>query len=208
MGAGKIKEKKVMLISPPEKLILSEAGDRFNIGLLYIASSLKKSGHKVEVSDLNHDSYKTLNDRIKRLSPDFIGMSIMSPCSYWAKDHANYLKQKFPGVQLIAGGPHATGVPEDLVDNFDYVVRGEGEQVVVDVVEGRSKKGIISAPFIKNLEALANPAVDLLQLDNYGIKRDDLGKRGTLIDTSRGCIGNCFFCTKELRGHGMRHYSL
>jgi len=209
MEAGRIpKEKKVMLISSPEKEILSEAGDRFNQGLLYIASSLRKGGHQVEVSDLNHDSYKTLNKRIESMAPDYVGMSVMSPSSYWAKDHSNYLKQKFPGIQTIAGGPHATGVPEHLVDDFDYVVRGEGEEAILDIVEGRSKKGIISAPYIKNLETLANPAVDLLQLDDYGIERDDIGKRGVLLDTSRGCIGNCFFCTKDLRGHGMRHYSL
>jgi len=202
------KAKKVMLIASPEKSMLAEAGDRFNQGLLYIASSLRKDGHQVEISDLNHDSYKTLNNRIKNMSPDYIGMSIMSPSSSWAKDHSNYLKQKFPKVQTIAGGPHATGAPEDLVNNFDYVVRGEGEQAVLDIVNERSKKGIISAPFIKNLETLVNPATDLISLGNYGIERDYLGKRGALVDTSRGCIGNCFFCTKELRGHGMRHYSL
>jgi len=200
--------KKVMLISPPEKLVLSEAGDRPNLGILYLASSLRENGHQAKISDLNHDSYYTLNKKIENMSPDFIGMTSVSAYSGWVKDHANYLKQRFPKTELMVGGPHATGLPEDLIDNFDYVVRGEGEQAIIDVVEGRVGKGIINAPFIRNLKQLSNPARDLLPLDErYGIKRS-FGKRGTLMDTSRGCLGDCFFCTKFLRGNGIRFYSL
>lgn len=198
---------KVMLISPPEKLILTEAGDRPSLGLLYLASSLKKSGHQVEVSDLNHDSYLTLNERIETLDPDYIGMTAVSAYSGWIRDHASYFRQHLPKIQLIAGGPHATGMPEDLVKHFDYVVQGEGEQAIVDIVEGRLKKGIIKAPFIKNLEELSSPARDLIPLDRYGIKRA-FGKKGMLMDTSRGCNFGCFYCTKFLRGKGQRFYSL
>jgi len=199
---------KVMLMSPPEQSILSEAGDRPSLGILYLASSLIKHGHSVEISDLNHDSYYTSNKRIEELKPEYIGLTAVSSSSQWIKDRANYLKQRFPDTQLIAGGPHATGLPEDLIDYFDYVVRGEGEKAIVDIVEGRLKRGIITAAPIENLEELSNPARYLLPLDKrYGIE-GEIGKRGTLIDSSRGCIGSCFYCTKFLRGKGQRFYSL
>ena len=131
--------KKVVLISPPEQLILSEAGDRPNLGILYLASSLRENGHQVEISNLNHDSYHTLNRKIENISPDFIGMTSVSAYSGWVKDHSNYLRQRFPNIKLMVGGPHATGLPEDLIDNFNYIVRGEGEKAEIIINDIRQK---------------------------------------------------------------------
>ena len=44
----------VMLINPSSKEILSNAGDRPPLGLLYIGTVLKNRGHDVRVRDLDH----------------------------------------------------------------------------------------------------------------------------------------------------------
>jgi len=201
-----MKNKSIVLISPPEQSILMEAGDRPSLGILYIASALRKARHDVVISDLNHDSYYTLNQKIKKADPDFIGMTIMSAYFDWFSEFAKHLKYRFPNVKLIAGGPHATILPETITDLFDFIVQGEGEHAVVDIVEGRIKDKIVRHKYEENLDNLAKPARDLLPMERYGMSLS--GKRGTTLISTRSCPYNCFFCTKDILGPRQRKHSV
>jgi radical SAM superfamily enzyme YgiQ (UPF0313 family) len=123
------------------------------------------------------------------------------------------------GIFVIAGGPHATVMPETLIDNVDAVAIGEGEEIVKNLIENfpnlRKVKGIfykengrirknLPQPRIDNIDNLEFPARDLLEMEKYinnwhFLDSVDVNLRGTNIIASRGCPFNCSFCQPTLR---------
>ena len=197
---------KLLLISPPEQQILMEAGDRPNMGILYVANSARRANHDVMISDLNHDDYSTLHEKIKVLKPTHIGMTTTTPYYNWIKNFSTFLKSKYSNIKLIAGGPHATVDPKSLEDNFDFIVQGEGEKSIIDILSGKAKDKIVRNDYENDLDEFSSPARDLLPLDNrYGINQE--GQRTTTLLSSRSCNYNCFFCTKDILGPRTRFQS-
>ena len=56
---------------------------------------------------------------------------------------ARQVKEVFPGCLLVAGGPHASIRPEDVLEEaaFDLAVAGEGEEALVQLVDALSRGG-------------------------------------------------------------------
>jgi anaerobic magnesium-protoporphyrin IX monomethyl ester cyclase len=126
---------RVYLISLSDKDFLKDGGDRPPLGILYIAGYLKKKGIKVAVCDLNHKSEKEMIDEINNFQPRIIGISFNTPLYYDALKLNKLIKDMFPGLITVAGGNHASALPESCED-FNYVVVGEGETGMMKVIEG------------------------------------------------------------------------
>jgi anaerobic magnesium-protoporphyrin IX monomethyl ester cyclase len=171
----------IYLINPSEKRILDNAGDRVPYGLMSISSNLKKHGYDVKLWDMNHESEKELYHSFNKDKPLAVGISVYtSPGVPEAKRLIPIFRNK---TRLIAGGYHATAMPETLPE-FDAIVRGEGE---LGMLEALTKNGIINAKRPK-LSELDIPDRESIKGNRYGI-----GKQATII-TSRGCPFNCSFC--------------
>jgi anaerobic magnesium-protoporphyrin IX monomethyl ester cyclase len=178
----------IYLVNPCEKRILDAAGDRIPIGLLSIGANLMERGRSVSLYDLNHDSLEDLKSSVKYDNSPVIGVSVYTSAIV---PEALEIARQFKGkARLIAGGYHATAMPETLTPYFDSVVVGEGEEAVFRALE---TDGMIREES-PNLNHLPSPAYDLVDLGRYGIRQSGK-KAGTLI-TSRGCMGNCAFCGK------------
>jgi len=195
----------IILISPPEKHVLMEAGDRPNLGILYLAGAIKTRYHNPIIIDLNHDSYNTLDKYIKLERPSYIGITTSTPYYNWIINFASHLKHRYPKIKLIAGGPHATVLPETLLPYFDFVVKGEGEKAIVDIIKKIVPEGIVKYPYEKNLDNLAFPSREILLMNRYGINQN--GVRTATLLSSRSCPYNCFFCTKNILGPTTRYHS-
>lgn len=196
---------KTLLISPPEQHMLAEAGDRPPLGILYVAGNLRKEGESVMVSDLNHDDYHTLQYKLATYKPTHIGMSFSTPYFNWATNFREWLREHIPGVYLVAGGPHPSADPESCLGMFDYIVQGEGEIEMVEIVKGNRGKGIIRAEPIKELDSLPFPARDMVKMSRYRLIQE--GKLTATIMSSRACPANCFFCGKNIFGKKYRTFS-
>ena len=178
----------VILISPNDRNNLENAGDRAPLGVLYIAGALEKGGHSVKIIDLNHDK---VDDEITKFNPDFIGISFSTSQYYQAVNLCEFFKN-IPDIKLIAGGVHPT-VDPDSCYMFDYVISGEGENIICDIVETSPKiKHINGAPVV-NLDNLSLPW-HLLNMKRYNMEID--GVRTATLVTSRGCPGSCVFCSR------------
>jgi len=193
----------ITLISPPEKHLLMEAGDRPNLGILYLAQALKEAGHTPYVSDLNHDSFRTMNEKIDKSY--FIAMTTITPFYDWIMRFSEHLKSNYPEKLLIAGGPHATVAPESIQNNFDYIVKGEGERAIVDIVEGKVKDKIIQYPYEIDIDKLPIPHRAMPSEYKYGINQE--GHNTMSLLTSRSCPFRCFFCTHGILGNYQRKHS-
>ena len=243
-----MKNPKVLLINPPNS-IPQNSDFVINIfqplGLAYVAAMLQKNNINVEILDalaLGFDqehrlgkkkliglNYQNIKQKIQASNPDIVGIG--TPFSFQALEAhqvAKIVKEVNPRIIVVAGGSHATIQPEELLadKNFDYLVRGEGEYVMLDIVNklkkgkkidtlpgvsfsnknGKITHNLRPPPIIK-LDDLHFPARNLLPMDKYfeaaktGRVIEGMlafGQRRTGLFTSRGCPFFCTFCSVHL----------
>ncbi len=124
------------------------------------------------------------------------------------------LKERYSErVICIAGGPHPTASPQDVLGmGFDIVVRGEGEESFPHLLERlsngediRSLRGIV---FKEKGEIYSTPQGPFLDLDKYPPFSLKYRKFGP-IEITRGCPFGCYFCqTPSIFGTRVRHRSI
>ncbi|MFZ2640835.1 MAG: B12-binding domain-containing radical SAM protein [Verrucomicrobiia bacterium] len=96
---------------------------------------------------------------------------------------------KARGKTVVVGGPYATAVPEPVLEaGADYVIRGEGENLVPEFLEAL-KNGNTRQVFESSekppMTASPVPRFDLLSTGDYV---------AMAIQASRGCPYDCEFC--------------
>ncbi|MBU0472490.1 MAG: B12-binding domain-containing radical SAM protein [Nanoarchaeota archaeon] len=179
-------------------------------GLALIAAIIRRAGHDVEVVDSTfHPIMQYVNNRLESFNPDFVCVYVDSLSFNLAINICDDAKRKKKTV--IIGGPHATLKPESLKKHADYIVVGEADEVILEIIEGKHKKGVIK-PKKPDLSKLPIPAYDLLEMDKYmrlwhPLDSVNPNLRGTSIISSRGCPFQCSFCQPVLEkmfGKGVR----
>ena len=150
----------VNMLTLPEKDILALFKERsvrtqpvaMPMGILYISSSIKRSGCTGEVGIIDYVisleealNYNDLDSFIKDVAstscifdPDVLAFSLNFSSSYSFFLRAfNILHQLWPRAVTIAGGVHATNTAKHLIEDIklDYVACGEGELSMVDFLK-------------------------------------------------------------------------
>ena len=205
----------------------------FPLGLAYISAVLKRKAYEVKTIDsiapFKKYTKNDIKELIKTYNPDVVGFSLFINFISDVYDFVKELKQIFPEVVFIAGGPHASALPRELISNgFDFVVIGEGEETVVELVEGIKKKtpsfenikGIAyksgnnivitePRPLIKNLDSLPIPEREPSPIENYtGSMDPDSDPYFWIMSSSRGCPFDCLYCMNAgVFGRGYRFRS-
>jgi len=222
---------KIALIFPPSLLQTKETMPP--LGLAWLAAVLRQGGFN-EVYIIDSVIYKYSNqeivDILKERGADIIGLSFGTQNRFYAFELARLIKENFPPIPIVAGGPHPTLTTDDILKNIksiDMVVRGEGEKTFLDLIKKISQKqdlksvnglsyrdergSIINNPGrapIVDLDNLPLPARDLLPIEKYRQKIPLSDKICTSMITSRGCPYNCIYCsTAEQWGHNIRFRS-
>jgi len=197
------------------------------MALMMLAAVLEKAGHQVHLLDANGAGRRRTTAEIVEeaasIRPDIIGVTLLTPLVKEAYRLASNLRGC--GAKLIAGGPHATLLPEEpLAYGFDAVVVGEGEPTIVEAVQaarGRapisSVKGLVyrtpggriehnePRPPVADLDTLPSPARHLVDLAHFD-SSDGEGLHCNIF-TSRGCPGRCAYCAGGLFGKKFRFRS-
>ena len=190
------------------------------LGLMYIASYIKQERNdEVRILDIRlyKEPLKEVYNIIHEFQPDLIGigaLTLEAPAMYQI---AHFIKQ-VTDAPVVAGGPHATSVPEEVMKNKDIniVVRGEGEvtfnELLTAIEDGKRLDGIPgigyrndddaviinpSRGYIDYLDKLPFPAWDLVELKKYATisSMSTVGVRPYMVFlTSRGCPFHCTYC--------------
>jgi radical SAM superfamily enzyme YgiQ (UPF0313 family) len=204
-----------------------------HLGLLMLGSVLRKAGHRVRIIDSTAqilDNKETLEE-IKKFKPDIVGFTGVTPSILKAAKMASMVKDLYPSIPILIGGPHFTAIPEKtLMDYpvFNYGVVGEGEITIVELVNAlasnRKPSNVPGVAFrengrvrfnpprppIMNLDSLPFPAWELL--DDFPSKYHPAlfkYKRlpSTHIISSRGCPHKCIFCDTSVFSRRVRFHS-
>lgn len=165
-------------------------------------------GYKEIVNDPYHPIWQEIQGKIEQYSPDLLGITtVFSSTLKSVENIAKIAKQHDRRLKVIVGGPHATLAPDETLKSefFDYLVSGEGEYTLLELVQGKELSDIDGLSykdsqgeiihnhdrgFIKNLDELPFPDPSL-QLIPLG----DLNENFGVIATSRGCLKRCIFCS-------------
>lgn len=192
---------------------LSECNSMPPLGLLYIASYLKENNYSVKVIDFAVET--TLVDEFKemllQLNPRIIGMSTYNESWEAEKTLSQFVKNVLPQAVITAGGAFASFCYEDILrkSHTDYVIKGEGEYtfcMLCDfIIKGKGTLSDISGLSYKNEkgEIISNKIGNrIIQLDSLPFPdRSIINVEKYLLPyticTSRGCPGECIFCSSK-----------
>jgi radical SAM superfamily enzyme YgiQ (UPF0313 family) len=205
----------ILLIYPPFPDHLSEYPP---IGLAQLAAVLEKNNYPVKILDLGlypPDQWPSrLLPAIQNTKPEWIGIS--SPTSLFNKalDISRYIKDNFPSTKIVLGGVHPTVCPEEALQHqfVDYVIRGEGEFALLELLQGKEISKINGLSYKKEEKIIHNPKRELIaNLDElpfparhlFDLKRYSWYPEISLI-SSRGCPFTCYYCFNGVFGRKFR----
>ncbi len=135
---------RALLIRPPS--ILGRIG-RQNLqhptNIVGLASELNAHGHQAAVLDLEvtPGGWEALAAVLRETAPGLVGVSLVTPHVPGAAALLAATRRLLPDVFLIAGGPHATALPDDLLDEIpelDAICIGEGDESLVELCDALS----------------------------------------------------------------------
>jgi len=244
---------RILLIDPPFQRFMGFYRYYYPLGLASIAAVLRQAGHEVVVYDADHlESAETLSwsavaerheeflkglhtedhplwqeakDVVSGFAPDIVGITLLSVKASSGARVAAICKEVNDRITVVVGGDHPTVFPAKTLQdaNIDFVVRGEGEATMADLVaclqdgdrrrlahvpglsyrEGHEIRHNAAREPIPDLDVLPLPAIDaLMHVDSY--RPVDFGA----IMGSRGCPYACTFCgVANLWSRNVRHRS-
>ncbi len=191
---------KVLLINPMFNFN-SKRNPWIPIGLITLATVVNQQGHEGKILDRDIEkSDEKLINILRNFNPDIVGLQsyigqtlldLMKVCEI-VKNNSNAI--------VVVGGVMATVKPEPFYEcrNMDYIVRGEGELVLLEMCEliDKNKKN-----FSKLQNVNDNPMRPFINLNDFPLPDYSLTdiKKYPLVSfiTSRGCPGKCTFCYND-----------
>lgn len=196
---------------------------RESMGVEYLLAYVKARGHQADlVFDQGIDNnlflkldalaplngYDRLLRRAEKFEPDVIGATMFTNTFPYAQKFVRMVKGAFPGVKVVAGGPHPSILPDSVLEfpEFDYVIRGEAELPLAELLDklekGEDVRKIQSlcyrdsdGTFVKNPMAPLVEDLDTLPFpEKEPFYRHGVFRRVLDVIASRGCPYTCSYC--------------
>lgn len=196
-------------------------------GLCLLAAVIRSDcRYQVEILDayLNDFSEAEFVEELTSRMPDIVGISVpLDQCAESGHRSATLVKTALGRSTIILGGPYVTANPSRAISdpNIDYIVMGEGEQVILPLLHQIAEKSLDTLPqgvycrdfgvqqcytpavLNEKLDELPLPAFDLIDLYRYSSTFERTGLEKIPIPfmnlvSSRGCPYRCVFCNAGL----------
>lgn len=184
-----------------------------NIFILYSMSVLEEAGCEIDFMDCSIDNIERdeFLDFIKKDNSEiyiFYTVFLSKDSDLIARKLIREIK---PGVKFIYLSTEPTSHPEIFVDKDSFVVRGEPEATLRDLLlamkENKDLGGIKGITYLKGEETISNSYRDIIDdLDTLPFPKRNILKRDkynnpklsrlpfTAILSSRGCPHRCYYC--------------
>ncbi|MGZ3579489.1 MAG: B12-binding domain-containing radical SAM protein, partial [Syntrophales bacterium] len=171
------------------------------LGAVLLSTILRERGYEVKafVEDVAEPDWSFIE------SSDLVCISTITSTAIKAYRIAKRFKAL--GIPVIIGGTHPTFLPDESLEYADFVIRGEGEHTLVELLEYLEKgtpaltgiRGLSyrdrdgrnvhnpSREFIEDLDSFPEPDFSLIH--NWSPSNPHP------VSTSRGCPYDCTFCS-------------
>jgi len=160
-------------------------------------------------------SFEQMVDFIRKEAPDVVGISSLFTAYFREALETAAAARQACGAVTILGGAHPSAVPASVLGcaDVDYVVRGEGERPLVELMrilqrDSRPTPEALASvnglgfktgceirlnPLGPNypIETLPFPDLSDLRQESYAVR----GRSMTFLVSSRGCPHHCTFCS-------------
>ena len=220
---------KILLINPPHPSIGSRIPREHlpPLGLLAIGGPLVDAGHEVRLLDGEFGPMALHNivAQVVEFAPEavLVGHSGSTSGHPSAVRIMRAIREVLPGVWIIYGGVFPTYHWSQVMEQepvVDFVVRSEGEETVVKLIDALEKggpweevRGIVyrdeegkvrvnaPAPVIRDLDAcrVGWELIDHKRYTYYG------KRRAVVVQFSRGCPHHCHYCGQHGFWRQWRH---
>ena len=184
--------------------------------LLYLAPFMLEDGHDVHYLEGLFFTFEDVVEKLSVLKPDVIGVTLTSVDWENSRWMISEMKKRFPGATVVVGGIHPTLWQErciDECDGIDYVVKGEGEYTMRELVNCLDRNeiplevpGLVfynkgqlvktpERPTVEDIDSLPMPAHQLAPPQDY-LPSPTFYNRlpHANIIGARGCPYLCTFC--------------
>ncbi len=219
-----------LMVTPSLVLFPDPANSRLrspSLAVGYILAGVKQEGFTVRYVDMEACliTVERLLDFVVQNRPLLVGFTAVTTTVKAAARVANRIKEKCPDVLTCLGGVHATMIPGETLEEFpvfDFIVRGEGEEVIPEVLRRirrrapfhdvpgvlvRGKDDLTSAR-VRDLDSLPFPAWEEFDLFRYPGVDLHRTRRELPIITARGCPYDCCFCCRQPGMRQVRYRSV
>jgi len=199
------------------------------LGVLSLAAALKASDIESEVIDLNltwrrsgFSSVKVVEQALAAVDvsrPKILGLSTICSSYPLTIRISEALKQAFPRMPIVLGGPQASVVDVATLKAFpfvDFVLRGEADETFPRLVASILNRGSFAtqpgltfrdgATIRRNADAAPILDLDSLPLPSFDGLEDLSERRSLPLEIGRGCPFSCRFCSTSRFFH--RRYRL
>ncbi len=159
------------------------------------------------------DSVKSAVERISAAAPDILGISVRYNTLRQMEQILNEVQKTFKGRKLpfiVIGGVMPTFLAEALVGKYPFIsiVRGEGELAMLELAKAiRSEESLYRVASLTFFDKKRNKIISNPQW-NFSLKEISTGEHVTdlipellarkgvvWVSGSRGCPGDCSFCS-------------
>lgn len=191
-------------------LVQSPTGRReapiYPLGLAFLSSHLRASGHEVKGLDLSLSSNcrEDLREAVRGFAPGVVAVSLRNiddsswPVTWSYLGAFSDVMDELGGYRgkVIVGGPGFSIYAERILalwPRVDHGLIGEGElalpELVNSIAEGRpGPERLVTAP-VPSMSSLMNPDYSLFPLSDYP------GRGAIGVQSRRGCPFGCRYCT-------------
>lgn len=221
----------VLLINPltPEKRLIHNTP---NLGLAYIAASLRRKGFRVDICDgmKNGMDRGKLYERLRQGDYDAAGLQVLTCSINETRECLRVIRSANPETVTLIGGPHVSGDPGGALKQIpeaDFGFRGEAEEGLPELLRKitgeydsryedipnliwRDGDRVLSNRLtpIEDLDSLGMPCWDLIAPKDYPNAPVGAFSRRfplTTISCTRGCAHYCTFCANtRIMGRKLR----
>lgn len=200
------------------------------LGMLYVSAWLEKHGYENEVFDTTFSSFAQLTQSISETNPDVLAVytNLMTKINVLRIIRFVRSQGNLKHTKIVLGGPEVRNHKDNfLAYGADYLVLGEGEQTMLELVQALERKADVDKipgiayqsmdgqcvqtaerVLMRDLDELPLPNRTKINLQQYfdawKTKHDT---SAISINTMRGCPYTCKWCSRAVYGLSYRRRS-